>query len=735
MDLNRRNFLKLAGITAAASALPGCEREVGRLVPYVLPDDEIVPGVADWYASTCRECSAGCGIVVRVMEGRAKKIEGNPDHPVNRGKLCARGQAALQGVYNPDRLRGPLSRIEPRLTGERTSIAWDQGIDLLSGHVREAGPRTIMVTRPLSGTLAWLLSSFLRAIGGRLYFYEAGAEWPLRAAAHEVFGIDAWPHYDVADSDYVLSFGAPFLEHWLSPVAYGIAYGAMRQGRPAVRGRLIQVEPRLSLTAASADRWVPIRPGTEGLAALGIGHVLLAEGHFAITGPERRSYERLCAAVSLDHVAAATEIPREHLIRIAREFMTAAAPLAMGGGAAAAHTNATETVAAIEGLNRIAGNVGKAGGVRFYRPASFDSGPTVPWLTERALADLAESKQPGGLPALWLLYDVNPLYDLPASIPFRRLFEQSDSVVSFSTFLDETTALADVILPDHHPLESWGDYVHAEASPAQVVSLIQPVVAPLHDTRAIGDTILAVAKRLGLPGFPWKDFPALLKERWRPLSVGTDGDAEGPKADHLWARSLQQGGWWRQPAPDLTIPPARRFPAYEAARFDGDQEAFPFFLLPYPSQSLGHGRGANLPWLQELPDTLTTAIWGSWAEINPSTARSLGIEQGDVVRVHSRHGFLDVPVLYFPGIRPDALAIPIGQGHTDYGRYANGRGVNPLSILAPLFDQRSGALATGATRVRIETTGTQRRMVLLDRPIPQPESGLLTIHRNGAASS
>jgi anaerobic selenocysteine-containing dehydrogenase len=735
VDLNRRHFLKLAGLTAAASTLPGCEREVGRLVPYVLPDDEIVPGVADWYASTCRECSAGCGIIVRVMEGRAKKIEGNPDHPVNRGKVCVRGQAALQGLYNPDRLGGPLSRIESRLTGERTSISWDHGIDILSKHVRKAGHHTIMVTRPLSGTLAWLLSSFMRAVGGRLYFYEAGAELPIRAAAREVFGIDAWPHYDLAGSDYVLSFGAPFLEHWLSPVAYGIAYGAMRQERPAVRGRLIQIEPRLSLTAASADRWVPIRPGTEGLAALGIGHVLLAEGRSAITTPERRKYELLYGAVSLDHVAAATEIPREHLIRIAREFMTAAAPLVMGGGAAAAHTNGTEAMVAINGLNAIAGNVAKAGGVRFYRPASFESGPPVPWLTERALADMVETGTADHLPALWLLYDVNPIYDLPASIPFRRLFEQADSVVSFSPFLDETTALADVILPDHHPLESWGDHVQSEASLAQVVSLIQPVVSPLHDTRAIGDTILAAAGRLGLPGFPWKDFPALLKERWRPLSVGTDGGADGPEADHLWARSLQQGGWWQQPAPDLAIPSTRRPPAYEAARFDGDEGEFPFFLLAYPSQTLGHGRGANLPWLQELPDTLTTAMWGSWAEINPATARSIGVQQGDVIRVHSRYGFLDVPALHFPGIRPDVLAIPIGQGHTDYGRYASGRGMNPLSILAPLFDERSGALATGATRVRIETTGMQSRVVLLDRPNPQPGSGLLKIHRNGPASS
>ena len=734
MDLNRRNFLKFIGLTTAASALPGCEREVSRLVPYVLPDDEIVPGVANWYASTCRECSAGCGITVRVMEGRAKKIEGNPDHPVNQGKLCARGQAALQGLYNPDRLSGPLGRCGARFAGDWTSISWDDAIAKLSEHLRSAGDRTIMLSRPLSGTLAWLVSSFMRAIGGQLFFYEPGVELPIRTAARDAFGIEAWPSYDVANSDYVLSFGAPFLEHWLSPVSYAIAYGQMRQGRQATRGRVIQIEPRLSLTAANADRWVPIRPGTEGLAALGIGQVLLAERGPSLSAPLRRAYDRLYTGVSLDHVAASTDIPREQIIRMAREFATAAAPLAMGGGAACAQTNGTETMCVINGLNVIAGNLRKPGGLRFYRPAAFEAGPPVPWLTERRLLEWTEDEMGGRPPAVWLLYDVNPLFTTPASIPIRRLFEQAEYFASFSAFLDESTESADLILPDHHALESWGDHVQPASSAAQVVSLLQPAVSPLYDTRAIGETILQTATRLGLPGFSWKDFPSLLQERWRHLSKGGNRNSSDDQIEAAWVHSLQQGGWWKQPAPDQMLPMVPSLPAYEACRFDGDESKFPFYLLPYPSQSLGHGRGANLPWLQELPDTLTTAMWGSWAEINPSTARSFGIKQGDMVRVRSQHGALEIPALHFPGIRPDAIAIPIGQGHTTYGRYASQRGVNPLSILAPLVDRRSGSLATGATRVRIEATGTQAPLVLLERPGVQSGSELLTIGRSRAGS-
>ena len=727
--------MKLAGMTAAASALPGCDRDVSRLVPYVLPDDEIVPGVADWYASTCRECSAGCGITVRVLEGRAKKIEGNPDHPVNRGKLCAAGQAALQRLYNPDRLRGPLSRIGARLSGERTSISWDHAIALLSERLRSAGNRTIMVSRPLSGTLAWLLSSFVRAIGGQLYFYEPGTDAPVRTAARDAFRIDAWPQYDLARSDYVLSFGAPFLEQWLSPVSYGIAYGEMRQARPTTRGRLVQIEPRLSLTAANADRWLPVRPGTEGLAALAVGQVLLAEGRPNIAGRLRRAYEQVYAGVSMDYIAAATDIPREELIRIGREFSTAAAPLAMGGGAACAHTNGTETMLAINGLNGMAGNLGQPGGLRFYHPAAFDGRPAVPWLTERSFMELAQRRPGGRHPAVWLLYDANPVYTMPPSIPMRALFEQADYVASFSSFLDDTTELADLVLPDHSPLESWGDHVQSASSPSQVVTVQQPVVSPLYDTRSIGDTILHTAARLKLSEFSaWDNFFTLMQARWRDFLTpeSKNGNDGGDKSETAWIRSLQQGGWWREPAPDEPLLTASPPPAYEACRFDGDEREFPLFLLPYPGSHLGYGRGANLPWLQELPDTLTSAMWSSWAEINPATARSLGINQGDVIRVYSRHGSLEVAALHFPGIRPDVVAIPVGQGHTNYGRYARRRGISPLSILAPLFDRRSGVLATGATRVRIEKTGMQASLVLLERPGVQPGSELLQIRRRGA---
>jgi len=204
MKHNRRDLLKVAGLTAAGAVIPGCDREVQTLIPYLLPDDEIVPGVANWYASMCQECEAGCGVIVRVMEGRAKKVEGNPGHPVNRGKLCAQGQAALQGLYNPDRLRGPLKRDGPRGSGRFRSITWEEGVSEWVRQLQQHPRASALISRPLCGTLADLFSRFVADIGGRMLFYDGSDAPAVLAATEASFGVRQLPHYDLAHTDYLL---------------------------------------------------------------------------------------------------------------------------------------------------------------------------------------------------------------------------------------------------------------------------------------------------------------------------------------------------------------------------------------------------------------------------------------------------------------------------------------------------------------------------------------------------
>lgn len=739
MELDRRDFLKTIGIAVAAAGLPGCEREAHNLVPLLLPDGQSIPGRASWYTSACDECRAGCGILVRVMEGRAKKIEGHPDHPVNRGKVCAKGQAALQGLYNPDRLRQPLRRDGRRGEGRFQPIGWDEAVALWIEQLHRHRGAVTTLSRPLCGTFAVVAAELMQAVGGEQLTYDPMDSLPLRRAAEASFGTDRLPYYDLAQSDYLLSFGAPFLEHWISPVALGRAFGEFRGGRTGRRGRFVQIEPRLSVTAASADRWVPVRPGAEGWLALGIGRVLLDSGRDRLQGLKRRAFRQAYDAVPLERAAALAGLEQEEIVRLAREFMEASAPLAIGGGTAAMQTNGTAALAAVNGLNVLAGNLGKPGGIRLFPVPALATESKGQPVGERRLRHLSEVFRRGPRRMLQL-YRADPLFNMPASAPLHDLFHRSGFVVSFSPFLDDSTAMADLILPDHHALESWGDLPVADMAPGPVIGLRQPVVQPLGDTRATGDLFLAALRHLGggsgpdrsdraAPASAATDFKGRVKTQWEAfLAQETPPRPPGGPAGDGWTAGLQAGGWWDTTARPLPAAP-RTIPAMTPAVFAGDPATFDLHFCPFPSPALGRGEGANLPWLQQLPDPLTSAVWGTWIEIHPQTAAERGIHDGEIVRVQSPDGVLEVPAVCMPAIRPDVVAMPFGQGHAAYGRYAAGRGLNPLSLVGAVFDEISGALACCATRVRLEATGRRGTLVRLEAVRADAPSGLIGIDR------
>src|SRR5271154_6533591 len=296
--MERRNFLKISVLSGAAATLGACGSPEEQLIRFV-PEEELIPGIATWKPSVCTLCSAGCGLLVRVMQGDAevvrhgktgiikmglaKKLEGNPQHPVNLGKLCARGQAGLQVVYHPDRITHPLKRTGSRGSGEFQEITWDDALKELGSHLgtlqsSKATGSLGFLARPLRGQRRELIERFLKAFGAPpAVWYEPFDEAVLRAANLQSFGHAALPTFDLARADYVISFGADFLGTWNSPVAQSVGYGEMRQGRAGRRGKFVQVESRMSQTGANADEWIPCNPGTEGVLALGIAHVLLQE--------------------------------------------------------------------------------------------------------------------------------------------------------------------------------------------------------------------------------------------------------------------------------------------------------------------------------------------------------------------------------------------------------------------------------------------------------------------------
>jgi anaerobic selenocysteine-containing dehydrogenase len=675
----------------------------------------------------------------------AKKLEGGPAHPINRGGLCARGQAAVQVTYHPDRITQPLKRSGTRGDGRYEAISWDDAVAEVVARLdalEEAGRQQALawMGRHAPGHRAFLVEQFLARFGAPPPVrYELFGDDVLRRANLLSFGRPQLPTLDLANANYVIGFGADVLGTWNSPVAHAHAYGQMRQGRPGLRGAFVQVEARMSQTGANADEWVPARLGTEGVLALGIAHVLMAERlrPQAAAGRAGALIEGWAAglpACTPAEVEQVTGVAAARVERLAREFAGRPPSVAIVGGAPLAHTNGLFTALAVNALNALVGSIGQPGGVFFTpqldvaaatrtrlarspdAPVFAASGADIAArLRERlrrsaadALAGIASDILAGApsAPQALFLDGANPVFSAPRAWRVREAFEKIPSIVSFGSFLDETAILADLILPDHSFLESWAEALPESGSTGAVISAAPPVMRPLHQTRATPDVLLEIAAKLRRPlGLPWTTFEELLGASLAALP--------GPSADiDAWTDAQEKGGWWGTLPASVAMPglAARvaidaRPVAFEPPQFEGALAEYPFHFQPFPSPAFLDGSLAHLPWLQEMPDPLTSAMWSSWVEINPATAARLGIGDGDVVEVVSPAGALRTAAVVTPGIAPDVVAMPVGQGHRTFTRYASGRGENPVELLAARAEPATGALAWAATRVKVTRIG------------------------------
>lgn len=693
-QFSRRDFLKLAGLGAATTAiLTGCgpaSRYVKREPYQQMPEYNSV-GQSTYYATTCRECAAGCGLVVRTYQGRAIKAEGNANHPLNLGKTCARGQATLHGLYNPDRVQGPS-------TGD-----WDSAIQSVADAFKNYKPGEIAFLMGMAPDhLFDLVGDLTAAAGmdapiryGALSMFESRAT--LSKAAENLFGQPGLPWFDVGNAQAVFSFGANFLETWLSPVAYTRGFVGLRQSETKLRGVLVQFEARMSATGAKADHWVPLRPGTEGLVALAIGK-LASELRGGAT-------PRIFSGVNPAEAAEQAGVELEALEAMAQIFASNAV-LAIPGGAALGQSNGLETAEAVLALNALSDNFGKPGGVYLSALAPNQTEYSGPASTEE-MAGLVEKMKSGAIKALFV-HGVNPVFELPAALGFKEALANVE-LFSFVTFPDETAKEAKHVLPDHHGLESWGYQRVATGVSQSVLSGSQPVVSPYYNTRATADVLIAAAQLAGgkfAEALPYKDEVEFIQAKLAALLGEGDGSFSAPDAATFMAYFQQYGGWFKNSnaliAPDGSGALNGSIEAGEA-EFAGEGE---FFFVPFVSPTLAEA-GANKPWLQELPDPTTTVMWNSWIEINPATAHELGVEDDDVVKVSSEFGALELPVYRYPAIRPDTVAIAFGQGHTAYGRYAENRGVHAGDLLGARFNE-AGDLAFGGVKVRVEKTGRKQ---------------------------
>ncbi|HEU4748661.1 MAG TPA: molybdopterin-dependent oxidoreductase [Gemmatimonadaceae bacterium] len=669
--VKRRDFLKVLGTGTAATSMLGCGSEqVEKLIPYLVSPDQTVPGVSTYYATTCRECAAGCGVIAETRDGRTIKLEGNPEHPVNRGALCARGQSALQGLYNPDRYRGPMVRRN----GTLARVTWEEALQLFATRLAETRSRggagnAVFINQHETGSFPAFLDAWLAGFGMPAHLsYDAGAEHAVVAANRQTYGT-AWPRLEFKAARLIVSLGADFLDNWGAVVPQQLDFADARADAERAP-RLVYVGPRRSLTGLNADQWIACRPGTE----IAIARLLAGQS-------------------SAEQAAAASGVDARVLGALAAEF-TAATPgmvLAGGGG-----SGGLELALAANALNQSRGNVGVT-----IKPAEGYLGferMSVP----SELRAVAERMNAGTVSALFVR-GANPAFTLPKSVGFREAMAKVPFKVSFSSYPDETSELADLILPDHHPLEQWGD-----AEPVRgTLSLQQPAMDPVFDTRATSDVLIAVAKRdpAAAARYPLPDYRSWLVSRF-------PGGAAGLTA--ALPRALASGtiGGDNVPRP---APAPRVAPAAEQSRGN-------MYLVVYPHPLLGDGRGANKPWLQEIPDPVTKICWQTVAEMHPATAERMGLENGDHVTIRTSAGSMTLPVLRYLGTQRETIAIATGRGHPHSGRYAKA-GFNPLDIV-PAYEDRAGGVAYVSTRAEVAKAGGHSNIVTTEGSSRQHGRGI-----------
>jgi anaerobic selenocysteine-containing dehydrogenase len=559
--------------------------------------------------------------------------------------------------------------------------------------------------------------------------------------------------YDLENSNYILSFAAPLVEGWLSPVRQMRALANFHQGRPGHRGKFVQIESRLSATAAKADEWVPVRPGTEGMVALGIAHILIREDLYdrafaenyllgfedGMDGRMRKGFKSVVLEqYRPQKVTEITGVPAETLERLATEFARYQPSLALGRADPQRQGEEDDSTSAVNSLNALVGSIDRPGGVLVQHDPPLSSWPPVnrdaiasnglrrrPLVgtsSGHSLSDALLEEKPYKSNILFLL-GANPLFSTTGFS--RDALRRIPFVVSFSLFLGETAQEADLVLPDCSPFERWDLQTNIPGFAVTTVGIGQPTLAPIGESKPAGETILELAKALGgstESSFPWKDSLEALKA----LVVGLYRSRRGttftsefkdehlqsayrewqwapqdyPSFEEFWRDVTAKGGWvdpyYRYGDYSRTLQtPSRKFrlpslPSQETRISKGD-EGYPFYLYLFQPLALANDVSANLPFLQEIAGSAVHSPWDSWVEINPRSAKELGIKNGDWVFIESPTGKVKTRARLFPGAMPDVVSVPTGQGHTALGRWAKNRGVNPLSLV----DGR------GPTKVRI----------------------------------
>jgi len=677
--ISRRTFIEMIGFSAAALAFTSCRAPEQKIIPYLKQPVEFTPGVASWFASTCGGCSAGCGVLVKVRDGRPIKLEGNPEHPLNGGGLCAVAHGMIFGLYDSDRIRQPLIGSKPATWAE----ADRQIIDILAA-TKKTGEKVRVLTGTItSPTSREAIAKFLSQFkDGKHIVYEAVSTAALREAHARTHKAAAMPRYRFDKAKLVVSFGADFLGTWIAPTQFTRGYSTardLREGRHEML-RHVQFESLLSLTGSNADTRVKVSPFEEIDALLLLAKLIASK--------------ETTALATIDDSRISSRV-REAVQQTANELLTF-----HGQSLVISGSNDIDVQCVVNAINQALGNYGKT--LDLNAPSEQKQG------ADQEMVELVREMNAGEVGAL-IISRVNPAYDYYASEELTNALAKVPLKISLNPTLDETSRLVDYVCPQHHFLETWGD-----AEPVRgVLSLNQPTIAPLFQTRAYQESLL----RWSGDGRPFYD---VLRQSWKE-SFFTQQKTHAT-FDEFWDHSLQDGFAVlpTETSEHPSFAADRMSEAVERLKARAAQLENKLAALFYEKIGLRDGTHANNPWLHELPDPISKITWDNYACVSPKLAGKLELEEGTIVRISNPETTIELPVHIQPGQHDDCVAIALGYGRTSAGKAGNNIGVSAYPLVRfdnGTFQYQAAGITLEKTAAKVQLASTQLHQTLGGRPL------------------
>jgi MoCo/4Fe-4S cofactor protein with predicted Tat translocation signal len=702
----RREFLKLMGASLALSTAGCIRRPVQKIVPYNSQPEEVTLTVPNYYTSSYFDGSEVLGLLVKTREGRPIKIEGNPTHPVNLGGISSRAQASLLSLYDPERLQGPRKNLfnDKRSNKDTIPVKWEEMDDKVTAQLKgsqlKSGSVVVLTGALSSPSTRSVVREFCEAFGGRHVTWEPLAHEEIRNGQRLCYGEAVVPQYRIDKAQIIISIDADFLGTWLQPIAFTKQFSKVRRNISEM-SRLISFDSNYSLTGANSDVRFKIKPSQQVTVVMGLLHeIIVVQGKSAYASnaavkSQLAGYSQASQQLGVDS-ALWKKIAADLWDHRGRSLILA-------GGLQTLTASQNELQVAVNFLNSILENDGKT--------VLGQSGNPGLLASHSEMSGLIDEMQAGKVKTL-IIHGTNPVYGLPGSSGFVDALKKVDMVIYTGDRLDETGDQAHYIIPDNHPMETWGD---AEAV-AGVYTIQQPTIRPMYDTRSVQLSLMTWAylakqgpKRLlayetfydYLKNF-WKEeiFPAAVKASGAVKVAGKTAGVTGKSFEDFWAQALQDGfvGTNREST-------SRAFKAEALTQLKGASQASSpgYELVLYSTVQLGDGTQSNISWLHELPDVMTKIAWDNYVCVSLATAEKNKLKEGSLVELTVGAAKLTLPVHIQPGLHDGVLAVPVGYGRTKAGKIANGIGQNAYELISTkdkvflASGQAATIIATGKT--------------------------------------